>query len=171
LIQIRRALKPDGLFLGFTLGGSTLMELRQAFLKAEADVTGSASARVLPFMDVRDAGALLQRAGFALPVADTDILTARYDTVFDLVRDLRAMGATNVLTGRLRRPLRRAVLDRVVEIYSDAFSDPDGRLRASFEIISLSGWAAHESQQKPLAPGSAQVSLTEVLGSSGDDSR
>lgn len=164
LVQIRRALKPDGLFMGAVMGGATLHELRQSFLEAESQITGSAHARVLPFMDVRAAGGLLQRAGFALPVADIDTLTVRYDTALDLMRDLRAMGATNCLFNRDKALLRRDVLARMLDIYARNFSDPDGRVRATFEIISLSGWVPHESQQKPLKPGSAQVKLSEVLG-------
>ena len=164
LIQIRRALRPDGLFLGMVMGGSTLQELRQSFLTAEAELTGGASARVLPFIDVKDAGHLLQRAGFALPVTDTEHLTVRYDHPMDLMRDLRAMGATNCVTGRSRNFLRKDVLNTTCEHYVKNYSDTDGRVRATFEIISMSGWAPHESQQKPLKPGSAKISLKDVLG-------
>lgn len=166
LVQIRRALKPDGLFLGALLGGQTLHELRQSFLQAEAEITSSAQAHILPFMDVRDAGGLLQRAGFALPVTDSDTLTVRYDSAINLMLDLRAMGATNCLTNRSRKFLRRDVLARMIEIYARDFSDDDGRVRATFEVISLSGWAPHESQQKPLKPGSAKVRLADALKSS-----
>lgn len=164
LVQIRRALRPDGLFLATLTGGSTLAELREALFAAETEVRGGASPRVVPAADVRDLGALLQRAGFALPVADRDVLTVRYDTAFHLFADLRAMGATNALAARDRRPLGRALFRRAAEIYAERFSDPDGRIRASFEIVSLSGWAPHESQQKPARRGSGQVSLAAILG-------
>lgn len=164
LIQIRRALKPDGLFLGAMAGGDTLTELRQAFAAAEAEREGGVSPRVSPFADVRDLGGLLQRAGFALPVADSDRLTVRYPHVFGLMHDLRRMGATNVLNERRRQPLRRATLLRMAQIYAERFSDPDGRVRATFEIVWLSGWAPHESQQQPLRPGSARSRLADALG-------
>lgn len=168
LIQIRRALKPDGLFLGAMVGGDTLKELRQSILEAEVEITGSAHARVLPFVDVRDAGGLLQRAGFALPVTDSDTLTVRYDTLFALMHDLRAMGATNCLVARAQSFTRRDVMVRAAEIYQERFSDGDGRVRATFEIISLSGWAPHESQQKPLKPGTAKVKLEDALKTTRD---
>ena len=164
LVQIRRALRPDGLFLAAMLGHGTLQELKEAFAGAEAEITGGASPRIAPFAELRDAGALLQRAGLALPVADQDLVTVRYDDAFALMADLRAMGATNVLVERTRRPLRRAVLLRAAEIYGARFADPDGRIRASFQVISLAGWAPHESQQKPLRPGSAQARLADALG-------
>ena len=164
LVQIRRALKPDGLFLAALVGGDTLTELRQAFAAAEAEVEGGASPRVAPFADVRTVGALLQRAGFALPVTDVDRVVARYDSPLRLMHDLRRMGATNVLAERRRGALRRATLRRVVDIYAERFADPDGRLRASFDVIWLSGWAPHESQQQPLRPGSARMRLAEALG-------
>ena len=164
LIQIRRALKPDGLLLAALLGGETLTELRQAFAAAEAEVEGGASPHVAPFADVRELGALLQRAGFALPVTDVDRLTVRYASPFALMADLRRMGATNALAERRRTPLRRATLARMAEIYAARFADPDGRIRATFEIVWLSGWAPHESQQKPLRPGSAQTRLADALG-------
>jgi len=163
LVQIRRALKPDGLFLGALLGGDTLAELRQSFAAAEAEVEGGVSPRVAPFADLRDVGALLQRAGYALPVVDTDRLTVRYATAFDLMRDLRAMAMTNSLVERRRVPLKRATLLRMAEIYAERFSDLDGRLRASFDIVWLSGWAPHESQQQPLRPGSAKARLADAL--------
>jgi SAM-dependent methyltransferase len=163
LSQIRRALKPDGLFLAALLGGDTLTELRQAFAAAEAEIEGGVSPRVAPFADVRELGALLQRAGFALPVTDIDRLTVRYDSAFALMHDLRRMGATNVLIERRRAPLRRATLLRMAEIYAQRFADPDGRLRATFEIVWLSGWAPHESQQQPLRPGSARARLADAL--------
>ncbi|HWV53454.1 MAG TPA: methyltransferase domain-containing protein [Pseudorhodoplanes sp.] len=163
LAQIRRALKPDGLFLAALLGGDTLTELRQSFAAAEAEMDGGVSPRVAPFADLRDLGALLQRAGFALPVVDADRVTVRYATAFDLMRDLRGMGGTNTLSERRRVPLKRATLLRMAQIYAERFSDPDGRLRASFEIVWLSGWAPHESQQQPLRPGSAKARLADAL--------
>jgi len=161
--QVRRCLAPDGLFLACLPGGASLVELRAAFAQAEEEITGGASPRVSPFVDVRDLGGLLQRAGFALPVTDADCFTLRYDSMFALARELRAMGAANALAARSRRPMRRAVAARAAEIYAERFSDPDGRVRASFEIVWLSGWAPHESQQKPLAPGSAQMRLADAL--------
>jgi SAM-dependent methyltransferase len=152
LVQIRRALDPDGLFLAALVGGQSLAEL-----------TGGASPRVAPFADVRDLGGLLQRAGFALPVTDIEPVSVRYASMFELMQDLRAMGATNALAERSRKPLRRAVLLRAAEIYAARFADPDGRVRATFEIVWLSGWAPHESQQKPLAPGSARMRLSDAL--------
>ena len=164
LVQIRRALKPDGLFLAALLGGDTLGELRQSFAAAESEVEGGVSPRVAPFADVREMGALLQRAGFALPVTDVERLTVRYSSPFILMGELRRMGATNALAERRRTPLRRATLQRMAEIYAQRFADPDGKIRATFEVIWLSGWAPHESQQKPLRPGSAQVRLADALG-------
>jgi SAM-dependent methyltransferase len=164
LIQIRRALKPDGLLLAALLGGDTLTELRQSFAAAESEIEGGISPRVAPLADIRDIGALLQRAGFALPVVDSERITARYDTVFALMHDLRRMGATNALTERRRKPLKRATLSRMAEIYRERFADADGRLRATFEVIWLSGWAPHESQQQPLKPGSARTRLADALG-------
>ena len=165
LIQIRRALKPDGLLLAALIGGDSLAELREAFAQAESEIEGGISPRVAPFADLRELGALLQRAGFALPVVDSDRLTVRYRSVIDLMRDLRRMGATNVLSERRRIPLRRATLQRLADIYAQRFADADGRLRATFEIAWLSGWAPHESQQKPLKPGSAAQRLADALGS------
>lgn len=164
LIQIRRALKPDGLLLAAMVGGESLSELREAFAEAESEVEGGISPRVSPFADVRDLGGLLQRAGFALPVIDSDRLTVRYDTPLALMQDLRAMGATNILAERRRLPLRRATLRRMLEVYAERFADPDGRLRATFEIVWLTGWAPHDSQQKPLKPGSAVHRLADTLG-------
>jgi SAM-dependent methyltransferase len=164
LVQIRRALKPDGLFLAALAGGDTLTELRQAFAAAEAEVEGGASPRVAPFADVRAMGALLQRVGFALPVADVDRVCARYDSPVRLMHDLRRMGATNVLAERRRAVLRRATLARVTEIYAERFADPDGRVRASFDVVWLSGWAPDASQQQPLRPGSARMRLADALG-------
>jgi SAM-dependent methyltransferase len=163
LIQIRRALRPDGLFLGAFAGAGTLSELRESLLAAETEVLRGASPRVIPFTDVRDAGGLLQRAGFALPVTDVETVTVRYDTMFGLIRDLRAMGATNALAARSRRPGTRRLFQRAAEIYAERFSDPDGRIRATFSFIWMSGWAPHGSQQKPLKPGSAKASLAKTL--------
>jgi len=164
LVQIRRALKPDGLFLAALIGGDTLTELRQAFAAAEAEIEGGVSPRVAPFADVRTMGALMQRTGFALPVTDVDHVCVRYDSPLRLMQDLRRMGATNVLAERRRGVLRRQTLKRLIEIYAERFADPDGRVRASFDIIWLSGWAPHESQQQPLRPGSARMRLAEALG-------
>ncbi|KQO68236.1 MULTISPECIES: methyltransferase domain-containing protein [unclassified Methylobacterium] len=164
LAQLRRALRPDGLFIGCLLGGRTLTELRQVFGQAESEVEGGVSPRVAPFAEVREMGSLLQRAGFALPVTDVETVTVRYRDPFALMHDLRAMGLTNVLVDRRRTPLRRDTLLRAAALYAERFADPDGRLRASFEILWLSGWAPHESQQKPLKPGTAQTRLAEALG-------
>jgi hypothetical protein len=157
------------------LGGETLNELREAFAAAEVEVEGGVSPRVALFTDLRDAGALLQRAGFALPVTDVDRLTVRYDSALTLLQDLRRMGATNALIERRRTPLRRATLFRMAEIYAERFSDADGRLRASFDVLWLSGWAPHESQQQPLRPGSAKTRLADALRTiefpSGDKSK
>jgi SAM-dependent methyltransferase len=164
LVQVRRALKPDGLLLAALLGGETLTELRQSFAEAESDIEGGVSPRVAPFADLRDLGALLQRAGFALPVTDVDRVTVRYDSVFGLMHDLRRMGATNALLARRRTPLKRATLQRMAEFYAQRFADNDGRLRATFEIVWLSGWAPHPDQQQPLKPGSAKARLADALG-------
>ena len=164
LVQIRRALKPDGLLLAALIGGDTLTELRQAFAAAEAEIEDGISPRVAPFADVRDMGALLQRAGFALPVTDVDRMVVRYDSPLGLMHDLRRMGAANPLVARRRTPLKRATLARMMQIYGERFADPDGRMRATFEIVWLSGWAPHASQQQPLKPGSARTRLAEVLG-------
>ncbi len=163
LVQVRRALKPDGLFLAALLGGQTLGELRGVLTEAEIELTGGASPRVAPFSDLRDLGNLMSRAGLALPVTDTDVLTVRYSSVFGLLADLRAMGATNALVARGRGPLPRRVLGRAADLYAQRFSDPDGRLRATFELVWLSGWAPDPSQQKPLKPGSAKVRLADAL--------
>jgi SAM-dependent methyltransferase len=159
LAQIRRALRPDGLLLAAMIGGDTLTELRQAFAQAEAECDGGVSPRVAPFADLRDVGSLLQRAGFALPVTDVDQLVVRYDNAFALMADLRRMGATNVMIERRRTPTRIATMLRMSEIYARRFADSDGRIRATFDVIWLSGWAPHESQPKPLRPGSAKASL------------
>lgn len=164
LVQIRRALKPDGLFVGALFGGGTLSELREAFAMAESSTRGGISPRVSPFADVRDLGGLLQRAGFALPVADVERLTVRYGDFFALIRDLRAHGFTNVMSERSRKPLRRDTLALLVSHYCAHHADPDGKLRARFETLYLTGWAPHDSQQKPLAPGSAKSRLADALG-------
>ncbi|MEO5755880.1 MAG: methyltransferase domain-containing protein [Mesorhizobium sp.] len=163
LIQIRRALRPDGLFLGAFAGAGTLVELRESLLAAETELSGGASPRVIPFTDVRDAGALLQRAGLALPVADVETVTVRYASLFGLMADLRAMGETSALADRSRRPGTQMLFARAAEIYAERFSDPDGRVRASFSTVWMSGWAPDASQQKPLKPGSATVSLKKIL--------
>ena len=159
LAQIRRALRPDGLLLAAMIGGDSLTELRQSFAAAEAELEGGVSPRVAPWADLRDIGALLQRAGLALTVTDVDRIVVRYDSAFDLMHDLRRMGATNVLLERRRIPTRRATVLRMAQFYAERFADPDGRIRATFDVIWMSGWAPHESQQKPLPPGSGKVSL------------
>jgi SAM-dependent methyltransferase len=163
LAQIRRALKPDGLFIGTLLGAGTLKELRGVLIEAELEARGGAQARVSPFADGFDGAALLQRTGFALPVADVDRVTVRYRDLFALVRDLRAMGETNVLAGPLR-PLTRGIAGRAAELYAERFGEADGRIPATFEIVHLAGWAPHESQQKPLPRGSAKMRLADALG-------
>jgi len=164
LAQIRRALKPDGLFLAALFGGETLFELRDSFAAAEALTTGGVSPRVAPFADVRDLGGLLQRAGFALPVADVERTTVRYRNFGSLVRDLRIHGETNALIERSRKPLARATLAALQAHYAAHHADADGRLRATFDIVYLTGWAPHESQQRPLKPGSARSRLADALG-------
>jgi len=164
LIQIRRVLRPDGLFIGCLLGGRTLQELRQVLLEAEAETSGGVSPRIAPFADLRDMGSLLQRAGFALPVVDSELVTVRYGDMFGLLRDLRALGWTNALADRRKSGLRRDTLARAAALYAERHADADGRLRASFEMVWLSGWAPHESQQKPLRPGSAKARLADALG-------
>ena len=163
LAQIRRALKPDGLLLAAMIGGDTLTELRQSFAAAEAECEGGVSPRVAPFADLRDIGGLLQRAGLALPVTDVDRVVVRYDNAFALMQDLRRMGATNILIERRRTPSRRATLLKMAQIYAERFADPDGRIRATFDIVWLSAWAPHESQPKPLRPGSAKASLEQAV--------
>lgn len=164
LVQIRRALKPDGLLLAAMLGGETLKELREAWLAAEAELTGGASPRVAPFADVRDMGALAQRAGFALPVVDSETVTVSYASALSLMQDLKAMGASNMLVQRRRTPVTKELLMRVAEIYAERFSQPDSRVTATFEILTLTAWAPDESQPKPLRPGSAQTRLADALG-------
>ena len=164
LVQIRRALKPDGLLLAGLLGGRTLAELREAWLAAEAEMLGGASPRVAPFADVRDLGGLLQRAGFALPVADSDIVTVTYETPLALMRDIKGMGASNMLVERRRTPVTRGLMLRASEIYAERFGIEGGRVPATFEILTLTAWAPHESQQQPLKPGSAKTRLADALG-------
>ncbi|WP_119943439.1 methyltransferase domain-containing protein [Neorhizobium sp. NCHU2750] len=163
LVRIRRALRPDGLFLAAIPGAGTLAELREVLLEAEAEMTGGASPRVIPFADVRDVGGLLQRAGFTLPVVDSETYTVRYDSIFPLMKDIRAIGMANPLTGRSRQPLGRSFFMRAAELYAERHADPDGRIRASFSIIYVSGWAHHESQRPALKPGSAKVRLADAL--------
>ena len=163
LAQIRRALKPDGLLLAAMIGGDTLNELRQCFAAAEAELEGGVSPRVAPFADLRDAGHLLQRAGLALPVTDVDRIVVRYDSAFALMADIRRMGASNILVERRRAPTRRATMLRMAQLYAKRFADADGRIRATFDVVWLSGWAPHESQQRPLKPGSATASLAEAV--------
>ena len=165
LIQINRALKPDGLFLGALLGGATLNELRQAWLMAETEVTGGASPRVAPFADVRDLGTLVQRAGFALPVVDSDTVSVTYADPLSLMREIKAMGASNMLTDRRRAPVTRRLLVRAAEVYAERFALPNGRIPATFEILTITAWRPDPSQPKALKPGSATVSLADVLPS------
>ena len=164
LAQIGRALKPDGLFLAALLGGETLIELRQAFAEAESEIDGGASPRVAPFADLRQLGALLQRAGFALPVTDVERVTVRYSSAFDLMHELRRMGAANTLVARRRVPLRRTTVMQMADVYARSFADAAGRIRATFDIMWLSGWAPHPNQQLPLKPGSAKARLADALG-------
>lgn len=163
LIRIRRALKPDGLFLAAIPAAGTLRELNEILLEAETRLLGGASPRVAPFGDVRSIGALLQRAGFALPVADVETYVVRYDSLFGLMKDLRAFGMTNALADRSRRPLSQAFFLEAARLYAERHADADGRIRATFEIVYLSGWAPHESQPKPLKPGSATMRLADAL--------
>ena len=164
LVQARRALRPDGLFLAAMAGGQTLFELRRALIEAEAEIEGGASPRVAPFAELRDAGALLQRAGFALPVADQDTITVSWPDALALMADLRAMGEANALSERLRRPTRRATLLAAAGRYRELFGDDRGRIPATFQILYLTGWAPGPGQQKPLAPGSAAARLADALG-------
>lgn len=164
LIQLRHALKPDGLLLGSLFGGATLNELRLSLIEAESELTGGAGPRVAPFADLQDLAGLLQRAGFALPAADRDVVTVRYAEPMRLLADLRAMGETAALRERSPRGLSRRILTRAFETYRQRFSDADGRVLATFEILTATGWAPHESQQKPLRPGSAKARLADALG-------
>jgi NADH dehydrogenase [ubiquinone] 1 alpha subcomplex assembly factor 5 len=164
LIQLRRALKPDGLFVGAILGGETLFELRRSLMEAELNLTGGVSPRISPFAEVRDAGGLLQRAGFALPVVDSDTLTVTYDNAFKLMADLRGMGETNAVIHRRRKPTPRALMVEAARHYAELYAEPDGRIPATFQVLYVAGWAPHESQQKPLSPGSAAKRLADALG-------
>jgi SAM-dependent methyltransferase len=163
LAQIRSSLKPDGLFLATLFGTGTLQELRTALMEAELAETGGASPRVSPFADLRDAAGLLQRAGFALPVADADTVTVTYGDFFALLRDLRGMGETNLLLDRLKHPTRRTVFARAAAIYQERFADAEGRLPATFQVLFLTGWAPDPSQQQPAKRGSGKASLKDVL--------
>ncbi|MCZ2328437.1 class I SAM-dependent methyltransferase [Bartonella sp. F02] len=163
LSQIKHILKPDGLLLAAMAGAGTLQELRECLMQAEIEIYGGASPRIYPFADIRDAGAILQRVGFALPVIDVEDITIRYNTMFDLMHDLKAMGMQNALVNRSKRPISKRFFLRAAEIYAKRYSDPDGRIRASFSFIWLSGWAPHKDQQKPMQPGSAQISLVDAL--------
>ncbi|MDX1710867.1 MAG: methyltransferase domain-containing protein [Rhodovibrionaceae bacterium] len=163
LLQAHRALKPDGLFLAAMLGGETLYELRAVLTQAESEIVGGVNPRVSPVVELREAAGLMQRAGFALPVADSDTITVHYKNPLRLLTDLRAMGESSVLADRSRRPLRRDVVMRALEIYSDRFARPDGRVPATFQVIFLTGWRPHSSQPQPLRPGSAEARLAEAL--------
>jgi len=163
-IQLRRALKPDGLLLAALLGGETLKELRQALITAESELTGGAGPRVSPFADIRDAGALLQRAGFALPVADTDVLTVSYENPLKLMRDLRGMGEQMATHNRQKEFTRKDTLFRAAKIYQKMFGDADGRVPATFEVITLTAWSPSPNQQQPLTRGSGEMNLADVLG-------
>ncbi len=164
LVQINRTLKPDGLFVAAMFGGETLRELRQSLMDAEMETDGGVSPRVSPFADLRDAAGLLQRAGFALPVADSDTLTVTYSDPFALMRDLRGMGETNAVHHRRKTPTRRATLMRAAQLYHDRHADTDGRIPATFQVLYLTGWRPHETQQQPLRPGSATGRLADALG-------
>jgi SAM-dependent methyltransferase len=164
LVQLRLALRPDGLLLASLFGGETLNELRLSLLEAESELTGGAAMRVAPFADLQDIAGLLQRAGFALPAADRDVVRVRYGEPMRLLADLRAMGETAALAERAPRNLSRRILARAFEIYAARFADTEGRVRATFEILTATGWSPHESQQKPLKPGSAKTRLADALG-------
>lgn len=163
LVQMRRALKPDGLMITAMFGGQTLNELRTSLAEAETEIEGGLSPRIAPMGEIRDLGGLIQRAGLALPVADSVNLTVTYETPLHLMRDLRAMGETNVMHTRRKKPLRRETLMRAMDIYAEHFAEPDGRIPATFEIVFLTGWAPSETQQKPLRPGSAKARLANAL--------
>lgn len=166
LVQCRRALVPDGLFIGLMFGGQTLHELRSCLAQAEVEVTGGLSPRIMPMAEIRDLGGLLQRVGFALPVADSYTKKVIYRDAFHLMRDLRAMGESNALAARIRMPTRRGVLHRAAQIYHDTYRLADGTIPSTFEIICLTGWAPHDGQQKPLRPGSAAARLADALNAS-----
>jgi SAM-dependent methyltransferase len=164
LAQARLALRPDGLFLVSFLGGRTLQELRAVMAQAETELGREPTARVSPFADAQDGAQLLQRAGFALPVADSDVVTVRYDNLFGLFRDLKAMGETAAFKAPRAAPLTRGLIANAADIYARDYADTDGRIRTTFEIVTLTGWAPHNSQQKPLRPGSAKMRLADALG-------
>jgi SAM-dependent methyltransferase len=164
LAQARLALRPDGLLLVAFLGGRTLQELRAVMAEVDGDTGAPPAPRVSPFADAQEGAQLLQRAGFALPVADSDVVTVRYDTVFGLFRDLKAMGETAAFHGPSRKPLTRPLIAKAADLYAQTYADPDGRIRATFEIVTLTGWAPHDSQQKPLRRGSAKMRLADALG-------
>ncbi len=166
LLQMKQALKADGMFMAALLGGESLYELRQCLMEAELAVTGGASPRVSPFADSQDVGALMQRAGFALPVVDSDKIVVRYAHPLKLMQDLRGMGASNATYNRLTKPTRRGVLLQAAKIYHDRFADAEGTVPATFHVIYAIGWAPDESQQKPLKPGAAQNRLAEALKAS-----
>lgn len=163
LVQIRRALKPDGFFCAALLGGDTLTELRRCLYEAEQEVSGGVSPRVSPFAEIRDAGGLLQRAGFALPVADSDTLTVTYTDALALMRDLRGMGETNAVLARRKVPMTRTLLFEAARRYAQAYAEPDGRIVATFQVLYLAAWSPHESQQQPLRPGSGATRLADAL--------
>lgn len=171
LIQLRRALRPDGLLIAAVPGGDTLQELRACLIEAESEIAGGASPRVFPFADARALGGLLQRAGFALPVVDSDRLIVRYADMFALMRDLRAFGQTNVLIDRPRPFARRGLFLHAAQLYAERYADSDGRVRATFEILWATGWVPHPSQQKPLAPGSAKMRLEDAVKQKPDSTR
>ncbi len=164
LLQIKNCLKPDGLFLASIMGGETLHELRTVLTNIELELTGGISPRVFPFADKKQMGDLLQRAGFALPVVDSEIITVTYDNIFKLLNDLRGMGENNAIIQRNKTPLSKKFFLRVAQEYHDKYAESDGRIVASFEVIFLLGWSPHESQQKPLRPGSAKHRLADILG-------
>lgn len=164
LLQIRQALKPDGLFIASMFGGETLFELRACLAEAELEITNGITPRIAPFADKPQMGGLLQRAGFSLPVIDSDIVTVTYDSIFPLMKDLRLMGEGNAIAERSKYFTPRRLFLRAGELYAQKFADPDGRIRASFEVIFLLGWAPHASQQQPLKPGSAKTRLADHLG-------
>lgn len=163
-IQINHALKPDGLFLGAILGGETLIELRECLMQAEIDVAGGISPRISPFAEIRDVGGLMQRAGFALPVIDSETITVRYENMFRLLADLRGMGETNMLLQQAKGIPKRALFMRAAELYQERHQGEDGRIPATFQMIFMHGWAPHDSQQKPMRPGSAKTRLADALG-------
>jgi len=164
LAQIKQALKPDGLFFGSIIGGESLTELRRCMIEAEMTLRGGASPRVSPFLDVRDGGSLLQRAGFALPVVETDRITVTYENAFKLMQELKGMGEGNILSKRYRGLTSRRLMIECAKIYQDKFAGPRGRITATFDIIYLMGWSPHKSQQQPLKPGQGKINLSEMFG-------